>query len=422
MDNHYLMEKLSQALINVKKLQTQLVKLNLPKRNQILKDLAQILIKNQEQILKANQKDIKLLQRKELEDRLELNPKRISAMVQGLKEIAKQEDPLNKILETKDLPNGLKIQKISVPLGVVGVIYESRPNVTMDLAGLCIKSGNGLVLKGGSEAYFTNKILVELIHKAVKKNNLPSNLVYLISPKEEWKKVLLNAYGLLDVIIPRGSEGLIKWVRENSKIPIIETGAGVCHTFVDAGADLIKASDIITNSKVQRPSVCNALDTVVLHQSALNKLLPILAPKLSEYRVEIFADQKSFSVLKKYYPLELLKSAKPEHFGKEFLSLKMSIKTAKNFEEGLEFIKKFTSGHSEAILSRDNNHIQKFLSEVDAAVVYSNASTRFTDGEQFGMGGEVGISTQKLHARGPMGLAALTSYKWVVKGNGQIRK
>jgi len=231
----------------------------------------------------------------------------------------------------------------------------------------------------------------------------------------------LNAHNLVDVIIPRGGSGLIKWVRKNSRVPIIETGAGVCHTFVDASANIAQAVKIITNAKTQRPSVCNALDTLVVHRAMLKKLLPPLAIELAKFDVEIFADNSSHHVLKNLYPPASFKLARPEHFGVEFLSLKMSIKTVKNFEEGLEFIKKYTSGHSEAILSSDRHHISQFLKEVDAATVYANASTRFSDGSEFGMGGEVGVSTQKLHARGPMGLEALTSYKWVVLGKGQTR-
>ncbi len=415
------MADLVKQLQRMRKAQAKLAVLTVSKRNKILKDLAASLAKNQKSILQANLRDQKTLKRIQMKDRLALDVRRIKGMQQGLLALAKQPDVLNKVLETRKPKNGLIIEKISVPLGTVGVVYESRPNVTIDLAGLSIKSGNGLVLKGGSEAYKTNSVLVKLIKKVLLQHGLSSDLVYLIKPQEDWQKALLNAYGLVDVLIPRGGAGLIKWVRQNSKIPVIETGAGVCHTFVDADCDIQQAVKIIINAKTQRPDVCNALDTLVADQKALEQLLPVLAAPLAEFRVEIFADLFSFNILKQYYPGELLHQAKPEHYGHEFLSLKMAIKTVQSFESGLEFVKQKTSGHSEAFLSRDKNHISRFLKEVDAAVVYVNASTRFTDGGEFGMGAEVGISTQKFHARGPMGLMALTSYKWIAIGKGQVR-
>ncbi len=415
------MDNLTNHLQKIKIAQARLAGLNVHDRNRVLVELSRLLKMHQKQILAANVRDLKNLKGEEMRDRLMLNEKRLVGMAKGLLDVAKLPDPLNKILEIRKPKNGLIINKISVPLGVVAVIYESRPNVTIDLFGLAFKSGNGLILKGGSEAYETNRVLVSLIHQSLQKLALPASLVYLIAPKENWQKILLNAHNLVDVIIPRGSSGLIKWVRKNSRVPIIETGAGVCHTFVDASANIAQAVKIITNAKTQRPSVCNALDTLVVHRAMLKKLLPPLAIELAKFDVEIFADNSSHHVLKNLYPPASFKLARPEHFGVEFLSLKMSIKTVKNFEEGLEFIKKYTSGHSEAILSSDRHHISQFLKEVDAATVYANASTRFSDGSEFGMGGEVGVSTQKLHARGPMGLEALTSYKWVVLGKGQIR-
>ncbi len=430
------MIKVLEQLKKTKASQFILAGLGVQKRNKILKDLSGLLRKDQAQIIKANALDLKNLKRLEMRDRLVLNERRISAMAQGLLNVAKLPDPINNIIEKKILSNGLNLQKVSVPLGVVGIIYESRPNVTIDLAGLAIKSGNGLVLKGGSEAQETNKILVELVHRVLKKQGLSSSLVYLIDPKSNWQKTLLNARGLVDVLIPRGSNNLIQWVRDNSRLPIIETGAGVCHIFVDDVVNVAKAVEIIVNAKTQRPDVCNALDTVVIHHKALKLVLQLMAKKLTQWEslcatmtpivkplgVEIFADTESYCELEKIYPHKLLYKAKPQDFGKEFLSLKMSIKTVANFEEGLAFIKKHTSGHSEAILSKNKKHIARFLNEVDAACVYANASTRFTDGEEFGMGAEVGISTQKLHARGPMGLEALTSYKWVAEGDWIVRK
>jgi len=413
---------LLQQLQKTKNQQSKLAALSLADRNRILKTLSFLLKKNQRQILAANSADLKNLKRLEMRDRLVLNEKRISAMANGLLKVAKMPDPLNKIIEKRKLPSGLSLKKVSAPLGTSAIIYESRPNVTVDLAGLAIKSGNALVLKGGSEAYQSNKILVGLIHRALKQNKLSTDCVYLINPKENWQTALLSAHGLVDVIIPRGSNNLIQWVRKNSRLPIIETGAGVCHIFVDNNVDVKKAADIIINAKVQRPDVCNALDTLLVHEQASRDVLMAAAKRLAKHQVEIFADFDAYKVLSKIYPKELLRRAKLSDFGKEFLSLKMAIKTVKNFDQGLKFIKEKTSGHSESILSNYNDHIKRFLSEIDAAAVYANASTRFTDGEEFGMGAEVGISTQKLHARGPMGLEALTSYKWIGEGNWLVRK
>jgi len=432
------MNKLEQQFKKTKQQQAILAALGLAERNSILRDLAAAIGSHRKQILRANAVDLKNLKRLEMRDRLLLNPKRVTDMAQGLLDLAKQPEVLNKVLETRKPKNGLVIKKITVPLGVLGIIYESRPNVTIDLAGLAIRSGNALVLKGGSEAYQSNKVLVGLVHQVLKKHRLPPDLVYLIKPKDRWQKVLLNARGLVDVIIPRGSNGLINWVRQNSKIPVIETGAGVCHTFVDERVDAKKAAEIIFNAKTQRPDVCNALDTLVIHRQASKKVLPVLIELFNNFNqkdlvsrvtldtkrvgIEIFADEGSYGVLKNIYPARFLHQARLSDYGKEFLSLKMSIKTVKSFNEGLDFINHYTSGHSEAILSRDEKHISRFLNEIDAAAVYTNASTRFTDGGEYGFGAEVGISTQKLHARGPMGLEALTSYKWVAKGDWIFRK
>jgi glutamate-5-semialdehyde dehydrogenase len=390
-------------------------------RNRLLRHVAAAISKSTKRILAANQKDLKAFSGDEsVRERLELNHKKIKGIIKSIIDVASLPDPLNQILDFRKRPNGLRISKISVPLGVLGVIYESRPNVTVDLAALALKTGNAVVLKGGREAYQSNKILVSLFHQVLKKHKLPVEAVLLVDPKSEWKKDLLGAHGLVDVLIPRGSNNLINWVRENSRLPVIETGAGVCHTFAD-DYNVKKSVDIVVNAKTRRPSVCNALDTLVINKPMVKKLLPALAAPLAEYRVTIFADAPSYQVLKNIYPAELLQKAGAEHFGVEFLSLKMSVKTVNNFTEGLNFVKAHTSGHSEAILTNNGHHAAIFLKEVDAAAVYRNASTYFTDGGQFGMGAEVGISTQKLHARGPMGLEALTSYKWVVEGSGQVR-
>jgi len=396
---------------------------SLGSRNNVLKEIVAQLQIHQADILRANQKDLENFKGEEsVRDRLRLDEKRIRDIITGIKMIVKLPDPLGRVLETRKPATGLVINKVSVPLGVVGVIYESRPNVTVDLAALCLKSGNAAVLKGGKEAQETNELLVKLMRKALQKFRLPTDALYLIDPASDWKEDLMTAHGLVDVLIPRGGQRLIDWVRREARIPTIETGAGVCHTFVDEKYDVSKAARIIFNARTQRPSVCNSLDTLVVHEKIAKKLLPEAARLLITKQVELRADPSSYHILTSQYPGEFLKKAQPEDFGFEFLSQILAIKTVKNFEEGLAFIKKYTSGHSEAILTNNKKHAERFLNEVEAAAVYVNASTRFTDGGEFGMGAEVGVSTQKLHARGPMGLEALTSYKWKVYGSGQVRK
>jgi glutamate-5-semialdehyde dehydrogenase len=323
-------------------------------------------------------------------------------------------------LEKRDLPNGLNITKITVPLGVVGVIYEARPNVTFDVFSLCLKSGNSCILKGGSDAKFSNAAIISIIKKVLADFNVNTSLGELLPTDREATHEMLTARGYVDVIIPRGSQQLINYVADNAKIPVIETGAGIVHTFIDESADLQEATNIVNNAKTRRVSVCNALDCLVVHEKQLNQLSAIVAP-LAKNNVLIYADIYSHQKLSGSYPAELLEKATEESFGTEFLSYKMSIKTVKSFDEALEHIQKYSSKHSEAIVSNIPNHIERFLNEVDAAAVYSNASTAYTDGAQFGLGAEIGISTQKLHARGPMALAELTSYKWVVRGNGHVR-
>ena len=318
------------------------------------------------------------------------------------------------------MPNGLFIQKKTVPLGVVGVIYEARPNVTLDVAALCIRSGNVCVLRGGSDAFHTNVCLVNLIQGVLREFKLDINIVQLLPVDRKYMPELLSATQYIDIIIPRGSQQLIDYVREHADVPVIETGAGVCHTYVEKTANLKKAADIVTNAKVTRPSVCNALDTVLLDQEIAENLLKLLAPKLEAFKVEIFADDLSFGILEGLkYPY--LKGAHEEDFGREFLDFKCSIKTVKNTDDALQHIRKYSSKHSEAIVSEDNIVCERFLNEVDAAAVYTNASTRFTDGGVFGLGAEIGISTQKLHARGPFALEKLVTEKWFVRGEGQIR-
>ena len=392
-------------------------------RNSALQEIARILKQNQIEILQANQKDaVKLSKSNPMLDRIILTKPRLASIIKDIKTVIKLECPLNKIIEQRKLQNGLIIKKVSVPFGVIAVIYESRPNVTVDAVSLCLKSGNAIVLKGGKEAWQSNQILVQLIKRAIKKAGFSQDLILNIDPKNRYlAKRLLSAKNYIDLIIPRGGAGLINFVQKNSKIPVIETGAGVCHTFVDEFADLEMAVNIIYNAKTSRPSVCNGLDALIVHQKIADRLLPVLGQRLAKSRVEIFADAISHKVLKQSnYPY--LQKAKKTDFGCEFLSLKMAIKTVKNFDQALAHVRKYSTKHSEAIITENRQNAQKFLSEVDAACVYHNASTRFTDGSQFKMGGEIGISTQKLHARGPMSVKELTSYKWIIEGKGQIRK
>ena len=318
------------------------------------------------------------------------------------------------------LENGLEIEKVLVPLGVIGIIYEARPNVTIDAFTLCFKSGNAVVLKGGKEAYHSNLIFVEIIKKCLKAHGLDIHAVYLFPPNREDTNILLNATGLIDVCIPRGSQSLIDFVRKNAKIPVIETGAGIVHNYFDASGDLKKGRGIINNAKTRRVSVCNALDCLLIHQDRLNDLYDLIEP-LQDHKVEIFADQRAYEELKSSYNLGLLHHASADDFGKEFLSYKVAIKVVDSIEEAVQHISQYTSHHSEAIITEDESAANYFIAKIDAAVVYVNVSTAFTAGGQFGMGAEIGISTQKLHARGPMALDALTSYKWIVRGNGQTR-
>lgn len=415
------MSQIIQYLKGLRANSYQLSSLNDELRNKILFDLAQFLESKTDVIIAANQLDLLQMSIDDPKyDRLKLTAERISSMANDLRQVAGLVSPLGRILEQRHLANGLDLQKVSVPLGVVAVIYEARPNVTIDVFSLCLKSGNAAVLKGGSDAWNSNQCLVELIRKSLLANNLSEDLVYLMPPDRTAVYELLNAVGLVDVCIPRGSQELIKFVRENAKIPVIETGAGIVHTYVDASGDLAHATKIIHNAKTRRVSVCNALDCLVLHASRLNDLPQLVAP-LAKDRVVIYADQASYAVLLGVYPVELLQVATDESFGCEFLDYKLAIKVVADLSEAINHIQNYTSGHSEAIIADDANSIEEFINRVDAAVVYVNASTAFTDGGEFGMGAEIGISTQKLHARGPMALPELTSYKWIVRGNGQIR-
>jgi len=386
--------------------------------NKVLNELADLTMEQSEFLMAENRRDLdRISLDNPMRDRLELNPDRISGICEELRNVASLPSPLNKVLEEKTLENGLVIKKESVPMGVLGIVYESRPNVTFDVFALAIKSGNGLLLKGGSDAEFSNISIMLLIHRVLDRNGIPKEAFQLLPAERDATKELLEAVGYIDVIIPRGSQNLISFVRDKAKVPVIETGAGIVHTFLDQQANLEKAKAIILNAKTRRPSVCNALDCLIVHESQLANLNEILEP-LIQNGVQVYADKDSFGALD-YHPS--ISRARVEHFGTEFLSLKISIKTVKDLDEGLDHIERFSSKHSEAIISTNEQSINRFLQEVDAAAVYVNASTAFTDGAQFGLGAEIGISTQKLHARGPMALNELTTYKWKVLGEGQIR-
>jgi glutamate-5-semialdehyde dehydrogenase len=387
----------------------------------VLMALASQLRLNKELIIAENMKDLVAMADEDpKKDRLVLNAERIEDLAKSVEEIAELEDPSNQVLSEKTLANGLFIQKKTVALGVVGVIYESRPNVTVDVAALCIRSGNVCLLRGGTDALYSNRCLVGIMQGVLESQGFDKNIVQLLPADRKYISELLTATKYVDIIIPRGSEQLINYVRENAKVPVIETGAGVCHTYVERTANLAHAADIVTNAKVSRPSVCNALDTVLTDASVAEELLGLLSPKLQAYHVEIFADATAYEYLQKLgYPY--LQKAAEEDFGREFLDFKCSVKVLNGLDEALDHIAHFSSKHSEAIVSEDAESIERFLNEVDAAAVYANASTRFTDGGVFGLGAEIGISTQKLHARGPFALEKLVTEKWVVKGTGQVR-
>jgi glutamate-5-semialdehyde dehydrogenase len=389
--------------------------------NTCLLMIADAAVENAELIISENAKDLALMDKADPKyDRLLLSADRIKTIAGDIRNVAALPNPLGKVLLKNERPNGLIISKLSVPFGVIGVIYESRPNVTFDVFSLCLKSGNVCVLKGGSDAVNSNKAIVGIIKNVLGKNGIDKNVISLLSSGREETTELLNAREYVDLIIPRGSRSLIDFVRENASIPVIETGAGICHTYFDESGNRETGRRIIHNAKTRRVSVCNALDCLIIHEKRLADL-DWLVGLCSDSAVTIYADEKAYSALEGKYPPELLQKATEESFGTEFLSYKMSVKTVGSFDEAISHINRHGSKHSEAILSENNSRIQLFFKLVDASSVYANTSTAFTDGSEFGLGAEIGISTQKLHARGPMALEALTTYKWIVEGNGQIR-
>ena len=390
-------------------------------KNKAILAVADALVNNCQAIISANAIDMENGEKKGLSkgllDRLKLDESRIRGMAEGLRQVVDLEDPIGKVTEDWERPNGLRISKRLVPIGVVGVIYEARPNVTADVFGLCFKTGNAVILKGGSDALESNKAIVKVIKDTLVKENVPVDAITLIEDTtRESTNQLMRMNGYVDVLIPRGGAGLIKSVVENASVPVIETGSGNCHIYVDHIADIDMAINIIVNAKTQRIGVCNACESLVIHEDIAAQLLPKLTVALKEHGVQIFADEKAKALM------DGAEAATEKDFGTEYLDYMISVKTVSSVEEAICHINKYNTGHSEAIITKDDVNAERFLDGIDAACVYVNASTRFTDGFEFGFGAEIGISTQKLHARGPMGLLALTSYKYTIHGNGQVRK
>lgn len=390
--------------------------------NQILNAVADAAIAETPFILAENEKDLARMDKNDPKyDRLKLTEERLKGIAADTRNVATLPSPLGKVLKESVRPNGMRLTKVSVPFGVIGIIYEARPNVSFDVFSLCLKSGNACILKGGSDADCSNRAIISVIHEVLRKFNINPHIVELLPADREATAALLNAVGYVDLIIPRGSSSLIHFVRENAKIPVIETGAGICHTYFDEFGDVNKGAAIIHNAKTRRVSVCNALDCAIIHEKRLTDL-PMLCEKLKDSHVTIYADAQAYQALEGSYPTELLEHAKAESFGTEFLDYKMAVKTVKSFEDALGHIQENSSKHSECIVTESKERAALFTKIVDAACVYTNVSTAFTDGAQFGLGAEIGISTQKLHARGPMGLEEITSYKWVIEGDGQTRR
>ncbi|WP_405318770.1 glutamate-5-semialdehyde dehydrogenase [Frisingicoccus sp.] len=406
--------------IQAKKAERELLKLNTTKKNECLQAVADRLVASTTEILEANAEDVRIAREKGMKesliDRLALTENRIGAMAEGLISLIALEDPIGEVLEAKIRPNGLEIGKKRVPLGVIGIIYESRPNVTADAFGLCFKTSNAVILKGGSDAIHSNKAIVNVIRKALDAMGVTPDSIQLVedTSRETAKKMMqMNQY--LDVLIPRGGAGLIRTVVENSTVPVIETGTGNCHIYVDASADIDMAVNIIDNAKTQRTGVCNACESLVIHKDIADQVLPAVCERLFNKNVEIRGDEKCCRINSRIIP------ATEEDWGQEYLDYILSAKIVNSLDEAIDHINRYNTKHSEAIITKDYANARRFLEEIDAAAVYVNASTRFTDGFEFGFGAEIGISTQKLHARGPMGLKELTTTKYIIYGNGQIR-
>jgi len=388
-------------------------------KDKILLEMADNLENKANLIIEENKKDLEYAKNANLSsalvDRLLLNETRINSMANALREIATLKNPVGRVLEGWELPNGLKIEKTSIPIGVIGIIYESRPNVTSDAAALCFKSGNACILKGGKEAENSNKIIAKVLQETLTKNNLPKEIISLLPDySREGVAKLIKMDKYVDLIIPRGGEGLVRYVSENASVPVVKHDKGLCHTYIHKDADIEKALNIAINAKVQRPGVCNAMETLIVDEEIANTILPLLSVEFTKAHTELRGDEKACEIID-------IKKADENDWDTEYLANILSIKITKNIDEAIEHIQKYGSGHSEAIVTENYTASEKFMNEIDAACVYVNASTRFTDGGEFGFGAEVGISTNKLHARGPMGINDLTTYKFKIYGDGQIR-
>jgi glutamate-5-semialdehyde dehydrogenase len=415
-------DELTQKAQAAKAASRKLAHLSTEVKNRALHSIADALVANEKEILKANKQDIDDAKAagmdQAMQDRLLLDADRIQGMASDVRTVAALPDPVGEVIDARVLPNGLRIERRRVPLGVIGTIFESRPNVTSDISSLCLKSGNAVILRGGKEALRSNSALARVIKEAAEAGGIPGDAVQFI---ESTHRVLVNEMlemsEYIDLIIPRGGEKLVSLVTDNATMPVLASGVGICHTYIDRMADLDKAVAIAYNAKVQRPTVCNALDCLLVHSEIAGRYLPMIAKEWSKAGVEMRCDQRAMEILEKFNPVP----AKESDWGKEFLALIAAVKVVDSLDEAMEHIATYNSGHSEAIVTEDYSAAMRFLQEVDAACVYANASTRFTDGAQFGLGAEVGICTQKFHARGPMGLKELTTYKWVIMGDGQVR-
>ena len=409
--------------ITAKKASRGLALVSNDKRDEILLAVADAIQANEAALLEANQDDLsRMEQSNPLYDRLQLTPKRLADIASDMRHVSQLPSPLGRVLKEKTLDNGLRLRRVSVPFGVIGMVFEARPNVAFDVFSLCFKSGNACVLKGGKDADSSNQAIIALIHQVLQQHGIDTGVVQLLPATHEATAAMLNAVGYIDVCIPRGGRKLIDFVRDNAKVPVIETGAGVVHTYFDKDGDLDKGKRIIHNAKTRRVSVCNALDCLIIHKDRIADLPELLAP-LAASNVRLYADQAAQSILTgSSYPQQLIEQARENHYGTEFMDYKLAIRTVASLDEAIEHITENGSGHSECIVTENPTAAQQFQAQIDAACVYVNAPTSFTDGAQFGLGAEIGISTQKLGPRGPMALEEITTYKWLIEGNGQVRE
>ena len=408
--------------ITAKKASRGLALISDEKRNEVLNAVADAIKSSEAALLEANQDDLsRMEQSNPLYDRLLLTPKRLADIASDMRHVSQLPSPLGRVLKEKTLDNGLHLRRVSVPFGVIGMVFEARPNVAFDVFSLCFKSGNACVLKGGKDADSSNQAIIALIHQVLQQHGIDTGVVQLLPATHEATAAMLNAVGYIDVCIPRGGRKLIDFVRDNAKVPVIETGAGVVHAYFDKDGDLDKGKRIIHNAKTRRVSVCNALDCLIIHKDRIADLPELVAP-LAASNVRLYADQAAQSILTgSSYPQQLIEQARENHYGTEFMDYKLAIRTVASLDEAIEHITENGSGHSECIITEDKEAAQQFQAQVDAACVYVNAPTSFTDGAQFGLGAEIGISTQKLGPRGPMALEEITTYKWLIEGNGQVR-